>query len=280
MTDIKKLFVFIVLVILLFTTVSIIKTTHDEPVTTTAHITSENTKYVEFETYNPDINYMLLMINAVAKGDYASLPELVGQRNSKLADAGLENETISAEDFLKNFSKYSGFEAERDYMSDMIVACVNGDTDAGKEYEESRNRKIDLVYPNESKIAFDELYMLSKIITAEAGSSWLPFEWKMIVGEVLLNRVESPEYPNTLKECIYQKGQYSCVIKGTFDDIIPKEDCVKAAAQLLCGERILKDKSVVYQAGFKQGSGVHTKLHDEILGNTYLCYSSRRELYE
>lgn len=282
MTDIKKLFVLIISVILLFTAISCVRITHKEPttITTTTHISTENTPYVEFGTYDPNVNYMLLMIKAVVKDDMEALNNLIDKRNAKLKDAGLEGEIVDIEDFINSFEEYAGFEIDKDYMSEMIDACVKGDVERGEDAERCRNRKIDFVYPDEKKIDFNELYMLSKIITAEAGSSWLSKEWKMMVGEVLLNRVDSFEYPDTLEECIFQKGQYSCVGAGTFESIVPKEDCVIAAAELLRGVRLLNDKSVVYQAGFKQGSGVHTKLTDDILGNTYLCYSSHREKYE
>lgn len=122
--------------------------------------------------------------------------------------------------------------------------------------------------------------LLSKIITAEAGSYWLSTEWKMMVGEVLLNRVASVEFPNTIEECIYQDGQYYSRNDKDFADLLPYEDCVMIAIRLLSGERIINDGSVVFQANFPQGSGTYLKLYDKKLGYTYLCYSSYPELYE
>jgi hypothetical protein len=34
---------------------------------------------------------------------------------------------------------------------------------------------------------------------------------------------------------------------------------------------------VVFQANFPQGSGIYEIIHDNLLGNTYLCYSNNRE---
>ena len=90
-----------------------------------------------------------------------------------------------------------------DYSEIMIVSAINGDVATGAQAEQDRNVKIDRQGLSYSKIKFNDLFLVSKIMTAEAGSDWLSDEWKMAVGEVLLNRVASPEFPNTVEECIY-----------------------------------------------------------------------------
>ncbi len=52
-----------------------------------------------------------------------------------------------------------------------------------------------------------------------------------------MNRVASPEYPDSIHDVIYQKGQYSCVNTARFAGLVPTEECVDAALRLLCGER-------------------------------------------
>ena len=52
-------------------------------------------------------------------------------------------------------------------------------------------------------------YSSASSSSTEAGSAWLSMEWKMAVGEVLLNRVASPEFPDTLAGCAFQPGQYT-----------------------------------------------------------------------
>ena len=139
--------------------------------------------------------------------------------------------------------------------------------------------KLGLDYP---KVDFDELFLLSKIITAEAGSYWLPWEWKLSVGEVVLNRVASPEFPDTVEEVIYQENplQYYSRNDRYFRNLLPYETSVKAAWDLLNGERVLCDPSVVFQANYTQGSGIAVHYYDRLLGSTYFCYSSRPWLYE
>jgi len=168
---------------------------------------------------------------------------------------------------------------ETNYMATMIAAATVGDADCGHQAEELRNAKIAAQGLGNVAVSWDELYLLGKIIYAEAGSNWLSDEWKMCVGEVVLNRVASPEFPDTLPEVIYQPGQYYGRQSRYFESLRPDTRAVLAAKRLLDGERVLNDPSVVFQANFKQGSGTCVSLYDKQLGRTYFCYTSRPELY-
>jgi len=54
---------------------------------------------------------------------------------------------------------------------------------------------------------YDDLILLTKLINSEShGESKLD---KLLVGSVVLNRVSSNEFPNTIKEVIYQRNQFS-----------------------------------------------------------------------
>jgi len=171
------------------------------------------------------------------------------------------------------------YDAETDYGRLMKDSCVTGDVLAGTVAASSRNEKIDDMSLTYDKIWFEDLWFLSKLITAEAGSSWLPTEWKLAVGEVVINRMHSPEFPDTISDVIFQRGQYYAAGLSYFTNLVPYEDCVDAAWELLNGERVLNDPSVVFQANFPQGSGTALYMHDKLLGSTYFCYSQYPELY-
>lgn len=171
------------------------------------------------------------------------------------------------------------FDPDTDYMAAMLRCVRRGETGNGIAAAESRNEKIAALGLDYSPIDYLELEMLSKLIELEAGSEWLPAEWKMAVGEVVLNRMASPEFPGTMLEVIQQPGQYYGEGSPIFASARPSEASALAAKRLLEGERVLCDPSVVFQANFVLGSGVHTALHDPQLGYTYLCYSSYPELY-
>ena len=72
----------------------------------------------------------------------------------------------------------------------------------------------------------DDAYLLAKIAMAEAEGE--DTEGKASVVMVVLNRVYSDEFPDTIYDVIYQKQQFSPVSNGRFDKIEPNEDCYKA----------------------------------------------------
>jgi len=166
------------------------------------------------------------------------------------------------------------------YMAEIITALTAGDVDHARILNAERNAKIDSMdYCPHPKIDTDDLFLLSKVMTSEAGSSWLSDDWKIRVGEVLLNRVASPEFPDTIHDVVFQCGQYGGVNTRYFANLRPNEHMVKLALRLLEGERTMHP-SVVFQAEFRQGSGTHTAYYDKYLGWVYFCYSSRTWLYE
>lgn len=224
-------------------------------------------------------DYMALMISAAANHDFETVEVLNAKRNAKIVAINSSYPVLTADEFRADFEQYAGFSLYENYMDIMIRCCVNRQDEYGREAAHKRDRKIDITHSAYPKVSYDELCMLARILTWEAGSSWLSDEWKMSVGEVLLNRVASPEFPNTLEGCLYQPGQYQGVGGSRFESAYPYEDCTRIAVRLLSGERVLYEPAVVFQANFPQGGGVYMTLTDSYLGTTYLCYSNNRYLY-
>lgn len=172
------------------------------------------------------------------------------------------------------------YDPDVNYMELMVTAALAGDADAGRQAQLRRDEKIDSAGLGYGSIDFDDMFLLAKIIEAEAGSDWLSDEWRMCVGEVVLNRVSSPEFPDTIEEVLFQRGQYYSRDSAFFSTLLPTERSVNAALRLLEGERVLGEESVVFQSNFILGSGIYLQLEDEKLGSTYLCYSYYPEIYE
>lgn len=79
----------------------------------------------------------------------------------------------------------------------------------------------------------DELTMLAKIIYAEArGES---YNGKVAVGAVVLNRVKSSRYPNTIRDVIFARNQFSPVSDGSYYSARPGNDEYQAARDALSG---------------------------------------------
>ncbi len=90
-----------------------------------------------------------------------------------------------------------------------------------------------------------DLYWLSRIISAEARGE--PFEGQIAVGNVVLNRVRSSEFPNTVKGVIFDSTygiQFSPVANGTIYNT-PTESAVMAAKVCLEGYS-LSDRALYF----------------------------------
>lgn len=110
-----------------------------------------------------------------------------------------------------------------------------------------------------------ELYILAHVINGEAGSVKCSTTLRYYVGGVVLNRVKSNDFPDTIKSVVMQEGQYSCVRDGNYNKE-PSEECWIIAYDLLYNGTCLPD-NVIFQAQVVQGSGVYVKEQ-----NMYFCY--------
>lgn len=76
------------------------------------------------------------------------------------------------------------------------------------------------------------VYLLARIISAEArGES---YQGQVAVGAVVMNRVRSSKFPNTLAGVIYQKGAFTALDDGQFDQPIA-DSAYRAAREVLAG---------------------------------------------
>ena len=174
---------------------------------------------------------------------------------------------------------HADYDPKVDYLAIMLHAAEVGDIEAGRAASRCRNEQIDIELTGETKLDFDELFLLAKIICAEAGSPQLSDDWRMCVGEVVLNRVASPEFPDSIHDVVYEPGQYQEVDTFEFAYVLmPTAECVDAARRLLEGERLM-EPWVVFQANFVQGGGIYSAYCDSELGYTYFCSSMHPELY-
>lgn len=101
---------------------------------------------------------------------------------------------------------------------------LSADGVAGPITLEKLNKKV--------KAEGETLRQLAKLIHGEArGES---FEGQVAVGAVVLNRVQSGEFPSSISEVIFQKGQFTAVDDGQFN-LKPTATSFKAARQALNG---------------------------------------------
>ena len=201
---------------------------------------------------------------------------------------------------LSQYVTVRGYDPEVDYMRAMKQALEDGSPyamEVGAIYEGQRNLKIqELELPQEQTAYFSQygeaeeileamaqaeapkaaytqadLDLLSRLIYAEAGCAWIPDWVQRMVGSVVLNRVESQYYPDTIREVIYQPGQYAPTWDGSLQKT-PDARTIENARYLLehgsiCPENVVGQNSII------TGSGVYTSYYDQVLETTiYFCY--------
>lgn len=133
-----------------------------------------------------------------------------------------------------------------DYLGDMERAAVAGDLEAGHLAEYARSRQLQERGSGEVPVSFDDLYLLARFIYAEAGGRGYSDEQRMCTGELALNRVLSPDYPDTLEAVIYQGGLSERTSTLAFKtELRPSRPCVQAAMRLLLGERMMAPEVVL-----------------------------------
>lgn len=116
-----------------------------------------------------------------------------------------------------------------------ISNCFDADVDWNQNtYTVSINTKTSNITSNNSYTQ-DEVYWLSRIIEAEASGE--PLKGKVAVGEVILNRVESNDFPNTIWSVIFDTKfgvQFEPVANGSIYNT-PSEASIEAAKIALNG---------------------------------------------
>lgn len=85
--------------------------------------------------------------------------------------------------------------------------------------------------------------LLAAIIFCEAGNQ--PYEGQVAVGAVIMNRVRSAVYPNSIAEVIYQSGQFGPAMTGWLDSVLASggytTTAMQAAADALAGYNPIGD---------------------------------------
>ena len=77
-----------------------------------------------------------------------------------------------------------------------------------------------------------DINLLARIIDVEARGE--PYRGKVAVGAVVMNRVRDPRFPDTIREVIYQPGQFYTA--GLRNHPVPSADALRAAQAAVRGE--------------------------------------------
>lgn len=104
-----------------------------------------------------------------------------------------------------------------------------------------------------------EKELLASLIFCEAGNQ--PYEGQVAVGAVVMNRIKSSSYPDTMEEVIYQSGQFSPAMSGWLDRVRANqgytEVAMQAAEDALAGSNPIGDCLYFSVGGYGTRIGDH-----------------------
>ena len=147
---------------------------------------------------------------------WGSSGNIVARIQHRLKDLGYFSDNIDGIFGSNTYNAVVSFQASNGLEPDGIV---------GDATLEKLGITLDVNYEN-------DLYTLAAVINGEGRGE--PYTGQVAIGAVVLNRVESDKFPNTIAEVVYQSGAFDSVRDGQIN-LIPTESALRAAMDAING---------------------------------------------
>ncbi len=152
--------------------------------------------------------------------------------NSKISSVQTQADTKAIQQRLQNLGYYKG-NIDGIYGPQTTAAVKKFQADYGLAQTGVVNSTTaDYLGVNLGGNSSNDLYLIAKCIYAEARGE--PYAGKVAVGAVILNRVKSPDFPNTIYGVVYQPWAFTAVYDGQIN-LEPNSECYQAAQDALNG---------------------------------------------
>ena len=157
-------------------------------------------------------------------------------KKGDVIETNIDNNT---EEWLSiEYSGYEGF-ISAEYVS-LEFKVDSGETleEIAERKEQEKREKAKLI-ANLGPVAIDttEDVLLGALVQCESGNQ--PYEGQLAVAAVVMNRVRSGAYPNTVSSVIYASGQFGPAASGKVEAQVAagvKDSCLQAARDAINGE--------------------------------------------
>ena len=113
-----------------------------------------------------------------------------------------------------------------------------------------------------------DLNLLARVVHGEARGE--PYKGKVAVAAVVLNRVESSSFPNTIAGVVYQSGAFSAVSDGQIN-LTPDSESIRAAQDALNGWDPTGGCLYYYNPNTATDSWIRTRTVKTVIGRHYFC---------
>lgn len=204
----------------------------------------------------------------------ASFAQLL-QDSEKTDEIVMENEyqeagLLTAEELDKKIAEQK--QAEKEAEEKALQEKKEAEEKAQRELEEAQKKEAERIAAEqaeaqrkaEEEAAVAQLQeadkeLLASIIFCEAGNQ--PYEGQVAVGAVIMNRVKSAVYPNSISEVVYQSGQFGPAMTGWLDSVRYSAgytpSAMQAAIDALSGSNPIGDCLYFDQGGMGYQLGDH-----------------------
>ena len=168
-------------------------------------------------------------------------------------------ESLKMENTTEKLSNVS-YEALKERTNQLFAQKASKVTNLVSEAKEYSNDLYNEYYP-----------LMVQLVTGEAGADYCPDLDQYCVMGVVENRIASEKYPDTIKEVIFQDGQYQCTWDGNFYKT-PTDRTKENVKYYLRGNVELGMPSdVLYQSGEPLSNDIWRYIPNGITGGTYYC---------
>ena len=206
--------------------------------------------------------------------EIASFAQLL-QDSERTDEIVMENECqeaglLTVEELDKKIAEQK--QAEKEAEEKALQEKKEAEEKAQRELEEAQKKEAERIAAEQAEtqrkaeeeaavaqIQEADKELLASIIFCEAGNQ--PYEGQVAVGAVIMNRVKSAVYPNSISEVVYQSGQFGPAMTGWLDSVRYSAgytpSAMQAAIDALSGSNPIGDCLYFDQGGMGYQLGDH-----------------------
>ena len=206
--------------------------------------------------------------------EIASFAQLL-QDSEKTDEIVMENEyqeagLLTIEELDKKIAEQK--QAEKEAEEKALQEKKEAEEKAQRELEEAQKKEAERIAAEQAEaqrkaeeeaavaqIQEADKELLASIIFCEAGNQ--PYEGQVAVGAVIMNRVKSAVYPNSILEVVYQSGQFGPAMTGWLDSVRYSAgytpSAMQAAIDAMSGSNPIGDCLYFDQGGMGYQLGDH-----------------------
>lgn len=155
--------------------------------------------------------------------------------------------TTSTEKTTTTVETIQESDIEQNNTTDVIVQEFEKQEEQVNSYTVNPTVETVSVSINETVDLWSDYELLAHLIFAEAGGCTQ--DEMLWTGQVVLNRVDSQYFPNSIREVIFQTGQYSTTWDGRIY-LEPSQECYDAAQLLMDGNRYIPSNVLFQTNGY------------------------------